>query len=150
MSHTNSAVVSVSHTNSAGVSVSHTNSAVVSVSHSNSTGVSVSHSNSAGVSVQVNGVNIESLRHTEVVAFIKSGGEETRLLVVDPDTDERFKKLGIVPTESHVKGTLPTTPQALSSRTVHLHPRNGAFLHGTSGISVYPASQAWGPRPRPH
>ncbi|XP_061080350.1 Na(+)/H(+) exchange regulatory cofactor NHE-RF2-like isoform X3 [Conger conger] len=53
--------------------------------------------------VEVNGINIESLRHTEVVAFIKSGGEQTRLLVVDPDTDERFKKLGIVPTESHVK-----------------------------------------------
>ncbi|KAG9340420.1 hypothetical protein JZ751_021533 [Albula glossodonta] len=51
----------------------------------------------------VNGVNIESLRHSEVVAFIKSGGEETRLLVVDPDTDEHFKKLGIVPTESHIK-----------------------------------------------
>ncbi|XP_035252852.1 Na(+)/H(+) exchange regulatory cofactor NHE-RF2 [Anguilla anguilla] len=53
--------------------------------------------------VEVNGVNIESLRHSEVVAFIKSGGEETRLLVVDPDTDDHFKKLGIVPTESHIK-----------------------------------------------
>ncbi|KAJ8251520.1 hypothetical protein GJAV_G00222230 [Gymnothorax javanicus] len=56
-----------------------------------------------GVSTQVNGVNIESMRHSEVVAFIKSGGEETRLLVVDPDTDAHFKKLGIIPTESHVK-----------------------------------------------
>ncbi|KAJ8345850.1 hypothetical protein SKAU_G00300430 [Synaphobranchus kaupii] len=53
--------------------------------------------------IEVNGVNIESLRHSEVVAFIKSRGEDTRLLVVDPDTDEQFKKLGIVPTESHIK-----------------------------------------------
>lgn len=54
--------------------------------------------------IEVNGVNIESMRHAEVVAFIKRGGDETRLLVVDPDTDEHFKKLGIVPTSSHVKG----------------------------------------------
>ncbi|KAJ8398729.1 hypothetical protein AAFF_G00419260 [Aldrovandia affinis] len=53
--------------------------------------------------IEVNGVNIESLRHSEVVAFIKSGGDETRLLVVDPDTDEHFKTLGIIPTESHIK-----------------------------------------------
>ncbi|XP_029106417.1 Na(+)/H(+) exchange regulatory cofactor NHE-RF2 [Scleropages formosus] len=53
--------------------------------------------------IEVNGVNIENLRHSEVVAFIKSGGNETRLLVVDPDTDQHFKKLGITPTASHVK-----------------------------------------------
>ncbi|KAG9337411.1 hypothetical protein JZ751_028832 [Albula glossodonta] len=51
----------------------------------------------------VNGVNIENLRHSEVVAFIKSGGKETRLLVVDPETDDNFKRLGGTPKESHVK-----------------------------------------------
>ncbi|CAL8306121.1 unnamed protein product [Merluccius merluccius] len=62
--------------------------------------------------VEVNGVNIESMRHAEVVAFIKNGGEESRLLVVDPDTDEHFKRMGVVPTVYHLRGntTLPTMP----------------------------------------
>lgn len=53
---------------------------------------------------QVNGVNIEGMRHAEVVAFIKKGGDQTWLLVVDPDTDEHFKRMGVIPTLSHVKG----------------------------------------------
>lgn len=53
--------------------------------------------------VEVNGVNIEGMRHAEVVAFIKRGGDETWLLVVDPETDEHFKRRGIIPTFSHVK-----------------------------------------------
>lgn len=55
-------------------------------------------------------MNIEGMRHAEVVAFIKKGGEETWLLVVDPDTDEHFKKKGIVPTVGHVRGR-PTLPE---------------------------------------
>uniref|UniRef100_A0AAX7UAX2 PDZ domain-containing protein n=1 Tax=Astatotilapia calliptera TaxID=8154 RepID=A0AAX7UAX2_ASTCA len=51
----------------------------------------------------VNGVNIEGMRHAEVVAFIKKGGDETWLLVVDPETDEHFKRRGLIPTVSHVK-----------------------------------------------
>ncbi|KAG7268187.1 hypothetical protein CRUP_029802 [Coryphaenoides rupestris] len=43
------------------------------------------------------------MRHAEVVAFIKNGGEETRLLVVDPDTDEHFKRIGVIPTVYHLK-----------------------------------------------
>lgn len=54
--------------------------------------------------IQVNGVNIEGMRHAEVVAFIKKGGDETWLLVVDPETDEHFKRRGVIPTVSHVKG----------------------------------------------
>ncbi|XP_040891975.1 Na(+)/H(+) exchange regulatory cofactor NHE-RF2-like [Toxotes jaculatrix] len=53
--------------------------------------------------VEVNGVNIEGLRHSEVVALIRSGGDEVRLLVVDQETDELFHRLGITPTASHVK-----------------------------------------------
>lgn len=53
--------------------------------------------------VEVNGVNIEGMRHGEVVAFIKTGGDETTLLVVDTDTDDHFKRMGIVPNASHVK-----------------------------------------------
>ncbi|XP_024128774.1 Na(+)/H(+) exchange regulatory cofactor NHE-RF2 [Oryzias melastigma] len=53
--------------------------------------------------IEVNGVNIEGMRHAEVVAFIKKGGDQTWLLVVDPDTDEHFKRMGVIPTLSHVK-----------------------------------------------
>ncbi|XP_078274235.1 NHERF family PDZ scaffold protein 2 isoform X1 [Rhinoraja longicauda] len=54
--------------------------------------------------VEVNGVNIEGKKHSEVVACIKASEEEARLLVVDLETDQYFKKLGITPTESHLKG----------------------------------------------
>lgn len=53
--------------------------------------------------IEVNGVNIEGMRHAEVVAFIKKGGDETWLLVVDPDTDEHFKRRGVIPTVSHLR-----------------------------------------------
>ncbi|XP_077101893.1 NHERF family PDZ scaffold protein 2 [Siphateles boraxobius] len=53
--------------------------------------------------IEVNDCSIEGLRHAEVVALIKAGGTETRLLVVDPDTDELFNRLGIVPTSTHLK-----------------------------------------------
>ncbi|XP_056135524.1 Na(+)/H(+) exchange regulatory cofactor NHE-RF2 [Lampris incognitus] len=53
--------------------------------------------------VEVNGVNIEGLRHSEVVAFIRASGKETSLLVVDQETDELFQRLGVTPTSSHVK-----------------------------------------------
>ncbi|TWW69908.1 Na(+)/H(+) exchange regulatory cofactor NHE-RF2 [Takifugu rubripes] len=48
--------------------------------------------------IEVNGTNIEGMRHADVVAFIKRGGDETWLLVVDPETDAHFKKRGVVPT----------------------------------------------------
>lgn len=53
--------------------------------------------------IEVNGVNIEGMRHSEVVSFIKKIGDETWLLVVDPETDEHYKRRGIMPTLSHVK-----------------------------------------------
>lgn len=53
---------------------------------------------------QVNGQNVEGLRHAEVVARIKARGDEARLLVVDPETDEHFKRLRVTPTEEHVEG----------------------------------------------
>lgn len=61
------------------------------------------------VVLQVNGMNIESMKHSDVVAFIKEGGDETWLLVVDPETDEHFKSRGVIPTVSLVRG-----------RTVHI------------------------------
>lgn len=53
----------------------------------------------------MNGVNIKRLRHSEVVALIKEGGD-VRLLVVDQETDELFLTLGLPPTINHDKGQL--------------------------------------------
>lgn len=71
---------------------------------------------------QVNGQNVEGLRHSEVVALIR-GGEEVHLLVVDQETDDFFQRLGITPSISNVKGqivphqqtNLPATSTFLSS-----------------------------------
>ncbi|XDV12485.1 hypothetical protein PO909_001152, partial [Leuciscus waleckii] len=77
--------------------------------------------------IEVNGVNIENMRHAEVVAFIKNGGNETRLLVVDPDTDEHFKKMGIIPTTIHVKDFDDSITNGSSS----------PHVNGTSSRSTY-------------
>lgn len=55
---------------------------------------------------QVNGVCMEGKQHADVVAAIKAGGDETRLLVVDVLTDEFFKKCKVVPSEQHLTGGL--------------------------------------------
>nr|XP_057929839.1 Na(+)/H(+) exchange regulatory cofactor NHE-RF2 [Doryrhamphus excisus] len=52
--------------------------------------------------VEVNGVNIEGMKHSEVVALIRVSEQEVRLLVVDQETDELFHRLGITPTARHV------------------------------------------------
>ncbi|KAK7098535.1 hypothetical protein V1264_002805 [Littorina saxatilis] len=41
--------------------------------------------------VEVNGTNIGNENHQQVVARIKAGGDETRLLVVDAETDQYYK-----------------------------------------------------------
>ncbi|XP_051570424.1 Na(+)/H(+) exchange regulatory cofactor NHE-RF1-like [Myxocyprinus asiaticus] len=57
--------------------------------------------------IQVNGVPVEGKQHSEVVAAIKAGGDETALLVVDPDTDAFFRKCRVTPTAEHITGPLP-------------------------------------------
>lgn len=57
--------------------------------------------------VQVNGVSVIGLQHSEVVAAIKAGGDQTRLLVVDAEAEEFFKRCNVLPTEDHVTGPLP-------------------------------------------
>ncbi|KAI5089809.1 Na(+)/H(+) exchange regulatory cofactor NHE-RF2 [Silurus meridionalis] len=52
--------------------------------------------------IQVNGKSVEGLRHTEVVEIIRKGGGQTKLLVVDPETDALFQKLDITPTTAHL------------------------------------------------
>ncbi|XP_016360316.1 Na(+)/H(+) exchange regulatory cofactor NHE-RF1-like [Sinocyclocheilus anshuiensis] len=63
--------------------------------------------------VEVNGVPVYTMHHSEVVATIKAGGDETRLLVVDPETDAFFRSCDVLPTENHLTGPLP---ESLSSR----------------------------------
>ncbi|TRY56668.1 hypothetical protein DNTS_014141 [Danionella cerebrum] len=57
--------------------------------------------------VQVNGVAVHTMQHSEVVASIKAGGDETRLLVVDPEADAFFTSCGVLPAEEHLTGPLP-------------------------------------------
>ncbi|KFO78459.1 Na(+)/H(+) exchange regulatory cofactor NHE-RF1, partial [Cuculus canorus] len=57
--------------------------------------------------IEVNGVCMEGKQHADVVAAIKAGGDETKLLVVDVLTDEFFKKCKVVPSEEHLAGPLP-------------------------------------------
>ncbi|XP_047402847.1 Na(+)/H(+) exchange regulatory cofactor NHE-RF1 isoform X1 [Sciurus carolinensis] len=57
--------------------------------------------------VEVNGVCMEGKQHGDVVAAIKAGGDETKLLVVDKDTDEFFKKCRVIPSKEHLNGPLP-------------------------------------------
>nr|XP_019958550.1 PREDICTED: Na(+)/H(+) exchange regulatory cofactor NHE-RF1-like [Paralichthys olivaceus] len=59
------------------------------------------------VHFSVNGVSVEGKTHSQVVAAIKAGGNETRLLVVDADTDDFFKRCRVAPTVDHLTGPLP-------------------------------------------
>uniref|UniRef100_A0A8C2GIJ0 Na(+)/H(+) exchange regulatory cofactor NHE-RF n=1 Tax=Cyprinus carpio TaxID=7962 RepID=A0A8C2GIJ0_CYPCA len=63
--------------------------------------------------VEVNGVPVHTMHHSEVVAAIKAGGDETRMLVVDPETDAYFRSCDVLPTENHLTGPLP---EPVSSR----------------------------------
>ncbi|XP_048221690.1 Na(+)/H(+) exchange regulatory cofactor NHE-RF1 [Perognathus longimembris pacificus] len=57
--------------------------------------------------VEVNGVCMEGKQHGEVVSAIKAGGDEAKLLVVDKETDEFFKKCKVIPSQEHLSGPLP-------------------------------------------
>ncbi|XP_004374224.1 Na(+)/H(+) exchange regulatory cofactor NHE-RF1 isoform X2 [Trichechus manatus latirostris] len=57
--------------------------------------------------VEVNGVCMEGKQHGDVVSAIKAGGDETKLLVVDRETDEFFKKCKVIPSQEHLDGPLP-------------------------------------------
>ncbi|XP_069133392.1 LOW QUALITY PROTEIN: Na(+)/H(+) exchange regulatory cofactor NHE-RF2-like [Argopecten irradians] len=45
--------------------------------------------------IEVNGKNVEVDSHQAVIGYIKAGGEETKLLVVDSAADQSFKSQGI-------------------------------------------------------
>lgn len=54
----------------------------------------------------MNGIPVEGKTHSEVVAAIKVGGNVTRLLVVDPETEAFFKRCGVAPTLDHLSGEI--------------------------------------------
>ncbi|XP_008414851.1 Na(+)/H(+) exchange regulatory cofactor NHE-RF1-like [Poecilia reticulata] len=60
--------------------------------------------------VEVNSVSVEGKTHSEVVGAIKAGGDVTRLLVVDPDTDAFFKRCRVTPTSEHLTGEKTASP----------------------------------------
>lgn len=53
----------------------------------------------------MNGRSVVGMQHSDVVAAIKAGGDETTLLVVDAEAEEYFKRCNVVPSEQHVSGT---------------------------------------------
>lgn len=59
---------------------------------------------------QVNGVCVEGKQHGDVVSAIKAGGDEAKLLVVDRETDEFFKKCKVIPSQEHLSGELHGAP----------------------------------------
>lgn len=52
----------------------------------------------------MNGESVIGMQHSEVVAAIKAGGDEAKLLVVDAETEEFFKRCNVLPTEEHITG----------------------------------------------
>jgi hypothetical protein len=54
---------------------------------------------------QVNSMSVVGMQHSEVVAAIKAGGDETSLLVVDREAEAFFNSCDIIPTEAHLTGT---------------------------------------------
>ncbi|XP_005096718.2 Na(+)/H(+) exchange regulatory cofactor NHE-RF1 [Aplysia californica] len=63
--------------------------------------------------VEVNNVNIGNENHQQVVARVRSGGEETRLLVVDTNADNWYKEQKKV-----IKGDLPEVLFISAARNV--------------------------------
>lgn len=88
--------------------------------------------------VQVNGASVEGKTHSEVVAMIKGGGNETRLLVVDPDTDAFFKKCRVAPTSEHLTGLLPE-PVVNGGMEEKVNGRGAKEAERDSKLSVSPS-----------
>lgn len=71
---------------------------------------------------QVNGLSVVHMQHSEVVAAIKAGGAETKLLVVDAETEEFFKRCNVLPTEEHVTGKKTSRGAGLVAQPGNLWP----------------------------
>ncbi|XP_062263248.1 Na(+)/H(+) exchange regulatory cofactor NHE-RF1 isoform X2 [Platichthys flesus] len=92
-------------------------------------------------SEKVNGMMVEGKTHSQVVAAIKAGGNETRLLLVDADTDAFFKRCRVTPTVDHLTGPLPepVTNGGMEEKVNGRRP-NGAERDSKLSISPSPSS----------
>lgn len=89
--------------------------------------------------IQVNGMSVAGMQHSEVVAAIKAGGDETRLLVVDIEAEEFFQKCNVMPTEEHISGPLP---EPLAEDKIDAKPKVSASssVSSASSSSSLPAA----------
>ncbi|XP_053384250.1 Na(+)/H(+) exchange regulatory cofactor NHE-RF1-like isoform X2 [Mercenaria mercenaria] len=76
--------------------------------------------------IEVNNVNIENETHQQVIARIKAGGDETKLLVVDKEADAYYKSRGITVTSS--------MPEVQFLQTTRRSPRSSTTV--TNGDST--------------
>ncbi|TNN27756.1 Na(+)/H(+) exchange regulatory cofactor NHE-RF1 [Liparis tanakae] len=60
-------------------------------------------------------MSVIGMQHTEVVAAIKAGGDETALLLVDEEADDFFQRCNVVPTEHHAPAELKPKASVSSS-----------------------------------
>ncbi|XP_056285967.1 Na(+)/H(+) exchange regulatory cofactor NHE-RF1a [Pseudoliparis swirei] len=87
--------------------------------------------------VQVNGMSVIGMQHTEVVAAIKAGGDETALLLVDGEADDFFQRCNVVPTEQHVTGALPEpVSERASEEEAELKPKASVSSSASSASST--------------
>ncbi|XP_019899608.2 Na(+)/H(+) exchange regulatory cofactor NHE-RF1a isoform X2 [Esox lucius] len=92
--------------------------------------------------IQVNSMSVIDMQHGEVVAAIKAGGDETSLLVVDPETDAFFNSCNVTPTEAHLTGPLPEpvsnggAQEQLDKTTATLKPKESIRASTSSSSST--------------
>ncbi|XP_031179766.1 Na(+)/H(+) exchange regulatory cofactor NHE-RF1-like isoform X1 [Sander lucioperca] len=100
--------------------------------------------------IQVNGLSVIGLQHSEVVAAIKAGGDSTSLLVVDAESEEFFKRCGVLPTEAHVTGPLPE-PASEKEAAAQVKPKVSVSSSASSASSTasLPAEVERAPRTAP-
>lgn len=61
--------------------------------------------------IEINGINLEYEKHSQVVAAIKESGDKVNMLVVDEKTDAYFQTCKVTPTAEHLDGELPSPAQ---------------------------------------
>ncbi|KAI4799482.1 hypothetical protein KUCAC02_016903 [Chaenocephalus aceratus] len=107
---------------------------------------------SVSSSTKVNGVSVKDMQHSEVVAAIKAGGEETSLLVVDAETEEFFKMCDVLPTEEHLSGALPEPKRAAEEVAAEVKPKvsvSSSASSASSNASLQGPGQQRAPSPAP-
>uniref|UniRef100_A0A8C1G199 Na(+)/H(+) exchange regulatory cofactor NHE-RF n=1 Tax=Cyprinus carpio TaxID=7962 RepID=A0A8C1G199_CYPCA len=92
--------------------------------------------------VEVNGVPVHTMHHSEVVAAIKAGGDETRMLVVDPETDAYFRSCDVLPTENHLTEMFPFMFLIVNGKATQEEKPKVAMSLSTSSTSSNTSSSA--------